>query len=60
MKLSIENAHDRYILAMENGWRPPSEGEPNCSCHVNPPCSSCCLDGDYFDEWCEENNINLV
>lgn len=58
--LTEEQANLAYMMVMENGWRPPSKGEPSCSCHLNAPCSSCELDGDYFDEWCEENEVQIV
>lgn len=59
-KITIEEAEKRCIDALENGWRPPSEGEAHCSCHLSAPCSSCCLDGDYIDEYCEEFNLEII
>lgn len=34
------------------------EGEYDCSCHINPPCTFCTdTVGELYEEWCEENNV---
>lgn len=59
-KISESIAEALLVDALENGWRPPSAGEPHCSCHLSAPCSSCCLDGDYMDEFLDEHNLEIA
>lgn len=61
IQITESEARDRYEADMsENGWLPSAVRDLSCSCHINAPCSKCCLDGDYFDEWCEEYNIEII
>ena len=54
-------ALEKYDIAItEEGWLPFNLRDLSCSCHINPPCGKCCFDFDaYFDEWLEENGIEI-
>lgn len=61
IQITEKEALQRYEADMsENGWQPSAVRELSCSCHISAPCSKCCLDGDYFDEWCEEHNVEII
>ena len=45
---------EEFIKAVENGWKPAELEDRGCSCHLNAPCSYCCIDDSYFEEWLKE------
>ena len=59
-RLTEKQALGVLNTALENGWKPAHVRDMSCLCHMNPPCSKCCLDGDYLDEFCEENGIEII
>jgi len=48
-KQTVTNMRDALNLVCEYVERPP---EPNCSCHINPPCGDC-VDHSAFREMFE-------
>lgn len=60
MKVTKEQAEEMLLAALENGWEPEEVRELSCSCHINPPCSKHCLDGDYLDEFIEEKELEII
>lgn len=58
MILTPKEIEEKMQAEMEKGWLPSEVRELSCSCHISAPCSKCCLDGDYVDEFCEEFGIN--
>lgn len=58
MKLTPQEIEDKMQAEIEKGWLPSHLRGLSCSCHISAPCSKCCLDGDYVDEFCEEFDIN--
>lgn len=44
----------------DRSWVPSEVRDRSCSCHISAPCSKCCLDGDYLDEFIEDQNLKIV
>lgn len=61
--MSLAKLEKTVQEALENGWKPSYLRDRGCTCHISPPCSSCCLDDDfsvYVDEYANEHNIKLI
>ncbi len=58
--ITKEKLAEKIHEEIEKGWLPSYLRDVGCSCHINPPCSKHCLDGDYDDEFCEEFNLVIT
>lgn len=57
VKLSKYDAEQQMIEDYRKGNFEPDGG---CSCHINPPCSTCESLHEYLDEYCDEYGIEII
>ena len=61
IKRTEEEALRMLDECLSNGtWLPAEVEDMSCSCHITTPCTKCCLDGDYLDEFCQDKNITII
>lgn len=59
-KVTRKEAQEMLNGAIEAGWLPSYLREMSCSCFMSAPCSKCCLDGDYLDEYITEFKLEIT